>query len=79
MDVDEGDGPGIMPDPVTGLVDVEKIQVPAPGKPKQPTNEQKLKTFFDDPERSIKVFMTSYSRSMGYIWYIILYIYSNYK
>jgi hypothetical protein len=69
MDEDEdGGGPGIMPDPVTGLIDVKKIQVPVPGKP---TAEQKLKAFFNDPEKSIKIFMSSYSRSMGYIWYQI--------
>jgi hypothetical protein len=69
MDEDEdgGDvGSGIVPDPVTGLINVEKIQVPVPGKP---TAEQKLKAFFNDPVKSIKIFMTSYSRSMGYIWY----------
>jgi len=66
--VDGDDGPGIRPDPATGLIDVKKIQTPAPGNPKQPTEEQKLKTFFDDPEKSIRVFMSSYSRSMGYIW-----------
>ena len=71
MDEDEdGDGedvgPGIIPDPVTGLIDVKKIQTPAPGKS---TVEQKLKAFFNDPEKSIKIFMSSYSRSMGYIWY----------
>jgi len=68
MEVDDNsdDGLGIKPDPVTGLIDVKKIQVPSPGKP---TEAQKLKAFFDDPEKSIKVFMTSYSRSMGYIWY----------
>ena len=73
MDEDEdGDvGPGIVPDPVTGLIDVKNIQVPDPGKPKQPTAEQKLKAFFNDPEKSIKIFMSSYSRSMGYIWYLI--------
>jgi len=70
-DMDEDDGPGIMPDPVTGLIDVKKIQVPAPVKPNQPTVEQKLKAFFDDPEKSIKIFMSSYSRSKGYIWYLI--------
>jgi hypothetical protein len=71
MDEDEDGedvGPGIVPDPVTGLIDVEKIQVPTPGKP---TVEQKLKAFFNDPVKSIKIFMTSYSRSMGYIWYQI--------
>ena len=73
MDEDEdGDGedvgPGIIPDPVTGLIDVKKIQTPAPGKS---TVEQKLKAFFNDPEKSIKIFMSSYSRSMGYIWYQI--------
>jgi hypothetical protein len=69
MEVDENDdGPGIIPDPVTGLIDVKHIQVPAPGKPKQPTAEQKLKAFLDDPEKSIKIFMSSYSRAMGYIW-----------
>ncbi|KAF8806185.1 hypothetical protein BYT27DRAFT_7141748 [Phlegmacium glaucopus] len=68
MEIDQADGPGIIPDPDTGLIDVKKIQVPAPGKPKQLTEEQKLKSFFDDPEKSIRVFMTSYSRSMGYIW-----------
>jgi hypothetical protein len=69
MDEDEDGedvGPGIKPDTVTGLIDVKKIQVPTPGKP---TVEQKLKAFFDDPEKSIKIFMSSYSRSMGYIWY----------
>ena len=69
MDVDEDGGPGIVPDPITGLIDEKKIQVPAPDQPKQLTEEQKLKAFFDDPEKSIRVFMTSYSRSMGYIWY----------
>jgi hypothetical protein len=69
MDVDEDGGPGIVPDPITGLIDEKKLQVPAPDKPKQLTEEQKLKAFFDDPEKSIRVFMTSYSRSMGYIWY----------
>ena len=71
MDEDEdgvGVGPRIVPDPVTGLIDVEKIQVPVPGKP---TVEQKLKAFFNDPVKSIKIFMSSYSRSMGYIWYQI--------
>ena len=69
MDVDEDGGPGIVPDPVTGLIDVKNVQVSAPGKPKQPTVEEKLKAFFDDPEKSIKIFMSSYSRAMGYIWY----------
>lgn len=71
MEVDDDDdgGPGIIPNPVTGLIDVEKVKVPAPGKPKKPTEEQRLKAFFDDPEKSLKVFMSSYSRSMGYIWY----------
>ena len=68
----EDGGPGIVPDPVTGLIDVKNIQVPAPGKPTQPTVEQKIKAFFDDPEKSIKIFMSSYSRSMGYIWYIYI-------
>ena len=73
-EMDEGEdgedgGSGIVPDPVTGLIDVKNIQVPAPGKPTQPTVEQKIRAFFDDPEKSIKIFMTSYSRSMGYIWY----------
>jgi hypothetical protein len=71
-DEEEDDGPGIKPDPVTGLIDVKKIQVQAPGKP---TAEQKLKAFFNDPEKSIKIFMSSYSRSMGYIWYQILFIF----
>ena len=66
-------GPGIIPDPVTGVIDVKNVQVPDPGKPKQPTVEQKLKAFFNDPEKSIKIFMSSYSRSMGYIWYQISY------
>ena len=70
MDVGEDGGPpGIVPDQVTGLIDEKQLQVPAPDKPKRLTEEQKLKAFFDDPEKSIKVFMTSYSRSMGYIWY----------
>ena len=64
----EDAGPGIVPDPVTGLIDVKKIQVPIPGKQ---TVDQKLKAFFDDPEKSIKIFMTSYARSKGYIWYQI--------
>ena len=70
-------GPGIVPDPVTGLIDVNKIQVPAPGKPSKPskpTVEQKLKAFFDDPEKSIKIFMSSYARCMGYIWYLVFLI-----
>ena len=67
-DGDEDVGPGIVPDPITGLIDVKKIQVPVPGKP---TAEQKLKAFFNDPEKSIKIFMSSYSRSMGYIWYAV--------
>ena len=69
--VGEDAGPGIVPDPVTGLIDVNKIQVPAPGKP---TVEQKLKAFFDNPEKSIKIFLSSYSRSMGYIWYLVFLI-----
>ena len=68
-DDDDDGGPGITPNPVTGLIDVEEAKVPAPGKPKKPTEEQRLKAFFDDPEKSLKVFMSSYSRSMGYIWY----------
>lgn len=75
MDEDEdgdrdGDiGSGIITDSLAGLIDVKKIQVTAPGKP---TSEQKLKAFFNDPEKSFKIFMSSYSRSMGYIWYRIL-------
>lgn len=65
-DVDGDVGKGIFTDSAAGLIDVKKLQVQAPGKP---TAEQKLKAFFSDPEKSIKIFMTSYSRSMGYIWY----------
>ena len=72
MDEGEDGGSGIVPDPVTGLIDVKNIQVPVPGKPTQPTAEQKIRAFFDDPEKSIKIFMTSYSRSKGYIWYQFL-------
>ncbi|KAF8165855.1 hypothetical protein B0H34DRAFT_648389 [Crassisporium funariophilum] len=38
------------------------------GEKKNLTNEEKLRLFFSDPEKSIKIFMSSYSRSMGYIW-----------
>ena len=71
MDEDEGAdgenvGSGIITDSAAGLIDVKKLQASVPGKP---TAEQKLKAFFNDPEKSIKIFMSSYSRSMGYIWY----------
>ena len=32
------------------------------------SNEEKLSLFFDDPELSFRVFMTSHAREMGYIW-----------
>lgn len=32
------------------------------------SNEEKLSLFFDNPELSFKVFMTSHAREMGYIW-----------
>jgi hypothetical protein len=33
------------------------------------SNEEKMHTFFNSPEESIRVFMSSYARTMGYIWY----------
>jgi len=33
-------------------------------------NEEKLLEFLDDPEKSIKVFMSSYSWAKGYVWYL---------
>jgi hypothetical protein len=32
------------------------------------TNEENLARFFDSPEKSIRVFMSSYARAQGYIW-----------
>jgi hypothetical protein len=32
------------------------------------TNEANLARFFDNPEKSIRVFMSSYARAQGYIW-----------
>ena len=51
---------------VKAIKGVINVRVPAPGKP---TAEQKLKAFSNDPEKSIKIFMSSYSRSNGYFWY----------
>lgn len=33
-------------------------------------NEEKLSEFLEDPEKAIKVFMSSYSWAKGYVWYI---------
>lgn len=33
-------------------------------------NEARLDRFFQDPEASIKIFMSSYSRDQGFIWYV---------
>ncbi|KDR84221.1 hypothetical protein GALMADRAFT_236903 [Galerina marginata CBS 339.88] len=41
-------------------------QVPA--NMKANTDDEKLLTFFESPERSIRIFLSSYARKMGYIW-----------
>ena len=35
-----------------------------------PKNEEKLLEFLDNPEKTIKVFMSSYSWAKGYVWYL---------
>jgi hypothetical protein len=35
-------------------------------------NEQRIERFFQDPESSIRIFMSSYSRVMGFIWYLFV-------
>ncbi len=33
------------------------------------SNEEKLVIFLDNPEKSIRIFMSSYSWAKGYVWY----------
>jgi hypothetical protein len=33
------------------------------------SNEEKLMVFLDNPEKSIRIFMSSYSWAKGYVWY----------
>lgn len=35
------------------------------------SNEEKLSVFLDNPDKSIKVFLSSYSWAKGYVWYVV--------
>ncbi|KAH9482244.1 hypothetical protein JR316_0004342 [Psilocybe cubensis] len=70
MSDEVGDGPDeeVNEDPMAGIVldkevpEVLKIQKHLAEK------EDKLSTFFENPEKSIRIFLTSHAREMGYIW-----------
>jgi len=39
-----------------------------PAQREQVENEQKMQNFLETPEKSIRIFLSSYARSMGFIW-----------
>jgi hypothetical protein len=56
-------------EPVTGIVKSADLPAILAKQKQLISNEEKMHTFFDSPEKSICVFMSSYARAMGYIWY----------
>ena len=42
------------------------------------TNTEKLRAFFQDPEKSIRIFLSSYARQMGLIWCVLSSLASQY-
>jgi len=68
-DVDNEGGAGTS-DPMTGIVKSADVASILAKQKQLLANENKMHTFFDNPEKSVRVFMTSYSRAMGYIWYL---------
>jgi len=67
-DADDEGGPRVS-DPMTGIVKSADVASILAKQKQLLANENKMHAFFDNPEKSIRVFMTSYSRAMGYIWY----------
>ena len=49
---------------------VDDGQTPSIPPKKGLSNEERLVFFLDNPEKSIQIFMSSYSWARGYIWYI---------
>lgn len=64
---DEGDARAS--GPMTGVVKSADLPAILAKQKQLISNEEKMHTFFDNPEKSIRVFMSSYARTMGYIWY----------
>jgi len=64
---DEGDAEAS--GPMTGIVASTDLPAIIAKQKQLISNEEKMHTFFNNPEKSIRVFMSSYSRTMGYIWY----------
>ena len=67
---DEGLGGAGASGPMTGIVKSADVASILAKQKELLANENKMHTFFENPEKSIRVFMTSYSRAMGYIWYL---------
>ena len=57
-------------DPMTGVVKSADLPAILAKQKQLIANEEKMHAFFDSPEKSIRIFMSSYARAMGYIWYI---------
>ena len=45
------------------------------GRMETTSEEENSMTFFNDPEKAIKIFLSSYARQMGFIWYLVLFLY----
>ncbi|KAF8958505.1 hypothetical protein BDZ97DRAFT_1706028 [Flammula alnicola] len=67
-DEDEGAGNAGPSASMTGIITDQQLPALAANNKAAATNEEKLVTFFNSPETSIKVFMSSYARAKGYIW-----------
>lgn len=53
---------------MTGIIKSADLPATLARQKQEIDNEEKMHTFFCNPEKSIRVFMSSYSRTMGYIW-----------
>ena len=36
------------------------------------TKDKKVVSFLNDPERSVKIFLSSYARAKGFLWYVLV-------
>lgn len=68
-DDDMGDGTGVLlSNDAPGIAQALKAAS---------SNEEKLQSFLDDPNKSIRIFMSSYAWAKGYIWYILLSVFNH--
>ena len=53
---------------ITGVVSDRDLSAKIAQQKAMASNEKKLSTFFDSPERSLRIFLSSYAHERGYIW-----------